>query len=111
MADLKAQILHYSKNEYLGIIDPETFKIQMETIQTTLRGLEKSLEEFSDVDFDITELLSFAKKVLESPGSFWNSLDFIGKTKFQWFVFPQGLMFQNSGFRTAKKSLFFNVKV
>ncbi len=104
------QMRHYSKNEYDGVIDRSLLKIHISDLTEELRSLEKKLELLSQDQYDVDELLQFAKGFLEKPSVVWDIRELDIKTRFQWFVFPGGLIYENSIFRTSKLCKLFKLK-
>ncbi|MBW4891129.1 recombinase family protein [Mucilaginibacter sp. HMF5004] len=105
------QMHHYSKNEFKGIINSDLLKIHMEDLTFQLRTLEKQKEGLGKQEsFDIEELLSFAKEFLKNISTVWATRSFEIKTRFQWFVFPQGVILENKILRTMKVCKLFKLK-
>jgi len=109
--ELYAQMHHYSKNEFKGIINSDLLKIHIDELSSQLRTLEQQKELIDNqTEFNIDELFLFAKDFLKNIGSIWATKAFEIKTRFQWFVFPQGLVYDNNILRTTKLCRLFKLK-
>lgn len=109
--ELYAQMHHYSKNEFKGIINADLLKIHIDELSSQLRTLEQQKELIDNqTNFNIDELFLFARDFLKNISSIWATKAFEIKTRFQWFVFPQGLVFDNNILRTTKLCRLFKLK-
>lgn len=109
--EVYAQMQHYSKNEFKGIINAELLKIHIDDLTVQLRDLEKQKERLEDQKtYDLDDLLKFAKEFLNNISNVWLTKDFSVKTRFQWFAFPQGVIWENEKLRTTKVCKLFKLK-
>jgi len=109
--EIYTQMHHYSKNEFKGIINADLLKIHMDELTSQLRDLEKQKELLENQEsFNLDELLLFAKEFLKNISHVWTTKAFEIKTRFQWFVFPEGVIFNNKILRTTKLCKLFKLK-
>lgn len=83
--------------------------ISLSTCTERVKKLESELERLKDLlktrpqkQYDVAELMDFAREALKEPHKVWQKSPFNIKQGLQVFDFPEGLIFDGNNFRTPK---------
>lgn len=93
-----------------GIINDELLKEQLAMLEKEIFDIQSSLISFRKTELNPDELIAFAEEFLLNPSAVWKKSDLETQTKLQRFEFPQGVVFSNGIFRTAKVACVFKAK-
>lgn len=96
----------YEKN-----IEKETYNEHLRKIKGEMESLELELAaNYSSEDFglDIEGIMRFTERTIMNADSLWKELPLEPKLKLQRVLFPQGVAFDGSAFRTAENNSIFN---
>ncbi len=85
-----------------GVIDDIFAKKIIDECDEKINSLKKKIHNLSIDDFDLEVTIKECKRILSDLCSVWDRLDINGKFKLQWFVFPEGLVFDGKSFRTTR---------
>lgn len=92
-----------------AILPDNIVKQEIDEISEALALLEIQKDSQS-IKIDILKVQKELEVILKQPGSYWQNLPFEIKKKFQWFVFPNGLVIDNNILRTNTLCSIFNLK-
>lgn len=91
--------------------------ISLSLLSERTRKLETELDQLNDLlrlpnnkKHDIPGLMKFAAQTLTDLKSLWQTASFERRKLFQWFGFPQGIVFDGQKFRTAEIAPLFKLK-
>lgn len=90
-----------------GKISEETFNRKKEEYAEGLQTIEIELEHLVEDYGDVEACVSYAMRVLYDLSGFWERGNLTAKQRLQDIVFPEGLVFEESGFRTPRTSSLF----
>lgn len=93
-----------------GIISNTLLKEQLAALDEELWLIEKNLLENEDNKVNIPAVFDFVGEFLTTPSTTWEKMSLDTKIKLQWFVFPEGVLFDGKKFRTTKISSIFKLK-
>lgn len=93
-----------------GIISDIVLRHQLDLVDVKLTQAHSELLTKPDRKEDIGELVDFAAVYLENPGEVWGKSTFKQKVELQWFVFPQGIIYENDKLRTKEIASIFKAK-
>jgi hypothetical protein len=93
-----------------GIINDQLLKEQLDNLEKEIVDIQSSLINYKRTELNSDELVDFAEEFLLKPSIVWKKSDLETQTKLQWFEFPQGVVFQDEIFRTAKVACVFKTK-
>lgn len=79
-------------------------------LETELEALNDLLRLPANKEHDIQGLLKFAANSLRNLKEIWQTASFERRKMFQWFGFPQGIVFDGQKFRTAEITPLFKLK-
>jgi len=107
--ELKAKREALIEKNLRGVYSDELFKEQLVKIDEEIL-IKKSLLSESEMDkIDIETLLNFASRFLEDFPRLWVNSNLEQKQRLQAAIFPEGLIWGYSGFRTPQLSLCFQL--
>lgn len=112
---LKKQQFKETQNTLLqknikGIISDYLLKEQLILLDKEIWDIDKVLLQKEEMKIDAGNIFEFISEFLLSPSATWQKMSIDTKIKLQWFVFPEGVMFDGSKFRTTKISSIFKLK-
>lgn len=93
-----------------GIISNTLLKEQLAALDEELWLIEKRLLEKEDSQVNVPVVFDFISEFLLSPSKIWAKMPLEIKINLQWFVFPEGVVFDGNKFRTTKISSIFKLK-
>lgn len=96
--NLKGVIPDTIANKQLSKIEEERFNIKSE--------IEKYQEQEDSIDDVLKKSFRFLKNINKELGE----VEFYKRQKLQWFLFPEGVVYENENFRTAKTALILQTK-
>jgi hypothetical protein len=80
------------------VIDQQTYEQQRDRLREEMAVTEFDLHECALAELDVEGILGFAATVLENAAKPWTHADPMQKLRLQRALFPQGLVFDGSGF-------------
>lgn len=93
-----------------GIISDSVLRRHLNIIEQELTDTYAELLKLPDNVESIDQLIYFTVDFLKNPAEIWEKASFQQKLKFQWFEFPQGVIYENGKFRTKKIASIFKDK-
>lgn len=93
-----------------GVIDDEFAKKLIDEANDKIRKNKMMISSMSDTGFNEKKVFDFCTNALTDLPKTWSRLDLSGKRRLQWFLFPEGLIFDGNKFGTAKTAYCFEVK-
>jgi len=110
IAEINEHIDKLVKLQLDGGISVSLLAQRTQTLEKELERLVELLQERNEKTHDITGLLTFAAEILQNPQILWEKASFEARKLFQWFGFPQGIVFDGKKFRTAEICSLFRLK-
>jgi hypothetical protein len=110
LKEIKQQQTLLIQKNLKGFIGDQTLKEQLDMLDKEMDDINISLANFRETKVDIDELIVYTEEYLKNPGIVWQNADIDTKLKLQWFEFPQGIVFKNNNFQTAKVASIYKVK-
>jgi site-specific DNA recombinase len=95
---------------YAGTITGDMLKRQLTRLESEESEIKSILRQEPEVNYDLNQALKRISNFLKSPGTIWYQAPFHFKTLIQWFVFPQGVLFDGKNFRTNEMCKHFKAK-
>jgi len=92
-----------------GIISDTLLKEQLAVLDEEIWDIDKVLLQ-KEEKVNVENILEFISEFLLSPSTTWEKMSLDTKIKLQWFVFPEGVVFDGTKFRTTKISSLFKLK-
>jgi hypothetical protein len=89
------------------LIDKSTYQEQIDLLNEQVALVELEIYETKLEGLDLEAALNFAMKALSNAASFWNQCSPEQKQTFQRILFPKGLVFEGTSYRTATTCLAF----
>ena len=93
-----------------GIISNSLLKEQLVALDEELWLIEKNLLENEDNKINIAAVFDYIGEFLIAPSITWEKVPLDTRVKLQWFVFPEGVLFDGKKFRTTKTTSIFKLK-
>lgn len=93
-----------------GIISDSMLKEQLADIDEEIWNIDKILFQTEENKTDIINILAYVSEFLKEPSTTWQKMPLHIKLPFQWFVFPDGVIFDGNEFRTSKICSLFKLK-
>lgn len=93
-----------------GIIGDILLKEQLTMLDEEIWAIDKLLLQKEEKKIDTENIFAFINEFLLRPSTAWQKMSLDIKIKLQWFVFPEGLLFDGKIFRTTKLSSLFKLK-
>lgn len=93
-----------------GIIADDLLKEHMALLDKDLMDIQEKITKADNNPFDVEYVFSRLHKMLINPGNYWKEQPPQIKVLFQWFKFPEGLVFSGEVFRTQKIHSIFMLK-
>ncbi|WP_295794775.1 recombinase family protein [Mucilaginibacter sp.] len=111
IADLNKRIDSLIELKTNGTISLNTFTERVKRAESDIEQLEGLLKTSSPKEYDIDELMSFAKVALKKPHLLWQKSPLHIQQRLQVFDFPEGVTFDGVNCRTPKVCNLFRLKV
>ncbi len=108
--EIKQQRRLLLEKNITGIIADDLLKEHMEILDKKLWDVQDKISKADDRPFDIEYVFSRLHKMLINPGNYWQEQPPQIKVLFQWFKFPEGIVFDGMHFRTQKVHSIFMLK-
>jgi site-specific DNA recombinase len=89
------------------VIDQRTYERQRDLLREKVALAEVELDEATGENLEVEAILAFAQEVLTNAARLWEQAPLEHKQRLQRAFFPEGLVFDGSGFRTAVTCLAF----
>jgi site-specific DNA recombinase len=93
-----------------GIISDVLLKEQLSILDEDIWALDKLLMQKEQKKIDTESIFKFISEFLLHPSAVWQKMSLNTRIKLQWFVFPEGVLFDGKIFRTTKLSSIFKLK-
>src|SRR5258706_350485 len=93
-----------------GIISDVILKDQLTHLDDEIWKIDKILSQTEEKRFDFGTVIKFINVFLKRPSEVCKQMPYQIKLKIQWFVFPNGVLFDGKEFRTTKISSLFRLK-
>jgi len=93
-----------------GIISDTLLKEQLSVLDEEIWAIDKLLLQKEEKKIDTENIFEFISEFLLHPSATWQKISLDIKIKLQWFVFPEGVLFDGKKFRTTKLSSLFKLK-
>lgn len=93
-----------------GIISDTLLKEQLVVLDEEIWDIDKVLLHEEEGKVNVQNIHDFISEFLLNPSSTWKKMSLDIKIKLQWFVFPEGVIFDGNKFRTTKLSSIFKLK-
>ena len=90
-------------------IDRETYARQQNQLGEQLARISGEKRQAESDEVDVEAVAEFAERILRDPVGSWRRFPTAAKLTLQELIFPQGLEFDGSGFRTAATSPIFGI--
>jgi site-specific DNA recombinase len=90
-----------------GVIDEPTFERNQDELRQQIVEAEIEFQEAAAEHLDVEAILAFAQEVLTNAARLWEQASLEHKQRLQSAFFPEGLVFDGRGFRTAVTCLAF----
>lgn len=91
------------KKNCSGVITDEIAKRKLSESQKEIATIELELSRYSNPENDTEELLEYSIMFMQNLCKTWEENDVYIKNKFQKFLFPDGLIYQDGNFTTMEK--------
>src|SRR6185503_331992 len=89
-------------------IDKSTYQDQVNLLNEEITLTDLEIYDTKIEELDLEAALNFAVSALSNAAAFWNQCSPEQKTRFQRVLFPEGLVFDGEGYRTARTCLAFS---
>lgn len=93
-----------------GIISDLLLKEQLTALDEEIWAIDRALLRSEENKIDVGSIFEFLNEFLLRPSAIWQKMPLDIKIKLQWFVFPEGVLFDGIEFRTTKLSSLFKLK-
>jgi site-specific DNA recombinase len=112
---IKKQQLKEKQNTLLqknikGIISDMLLKEQLAGLDGEIWDIDKLLLQKEENKVDVKNILKYISEFLKEPSAIWRKMPLHIRLSLQWFVFPDGVVFDGKEFRTTKISSLFKLK-
>lgn len=98
LTELKDMKDNLVKKLLKGVIDDETYKEQVESIQKEILILQENISQEKIIDYDLEEYLKFSTYFLTNISDIWKKSGIKIKQRIQNFVFPAQIYFDGANF-------------
>ena len=89
-----------------GVIDAETYQAREAKLKTEINSVRLQLASLPRLNFDVEEVLVFAKKLLADLPGYWNHLEPMQRPRFVRAFMPTGVSYANGVVRTNETPWF-----
>ena len=96
----KDKLLDFYLDEKIGEND---YKLRSERLDKELQNLYDCISKIALPNDDFEKCLDYVCKAMENIKNIWLTSDLDTKQRLQQLIFPNGLIYENGGFRTAQK--------
>ncbi|MFP5041635.1 recombinase family protein [Parasediminibacterium sp. JCM 36343] len=107
LKEKRAALVEKSLNK---IISDSVLKESLDLIESELWDVQKAKDEREGNSVDYSVILKYIENFLLCPSRTWKNATFETRLKLQWFVFPNGILLDNSEIRTTKVCSLFKAK-
>ena len=90
------------------VIDKATYQEHLDLLNEQMALVDLEIYDTKLEEFDLEAALNFATNALSNAALFWNQCSADQKQSFQRVLFPDGLIFDGEGYRTATTCLAFS---
>ncbi len=94
----------------IGVISDSLLKENISSIEDQLFEIRELKENQTQNTTDFGTVLDYLNEFFLNPSKVWKELPFRLKLKLQWFVFPQGIILDNTEIRTNEVCNLFKLK-
>jgi len=111
IAELENERKEIVKKNLKGVIPDDLVRSCLDDNESAIKDLRMKIFEMEEVQNYDDEIVSQSFKILSNLGNEWEEIEDVErKTSLQWFLFPQGVYYEDNKFRTNELSRLINKK-
>lgn len=111
IAELENEQKEIVRKNLKGVIPDDLVKSCLEDNESAIRDLRMKIFDIDEVQNYDDEIVSQSFNILSNIGNEWEEIEDVErKTSLQWFLFPQGVNYEDNKFRTNELSCLINKK-